>query len=1443
MTYADDVLQEDWLRGRSWDIRLPDGRPARTLDELARALGTTDIQQVAVNLLRLPYGKAAPDDLKVEAVTYLAQLTTIDQQKQAKTAKPTEVKGINIGGWWGVRGFTEAQVVRDQEGRFVDRLGFGGIDAGTLGGIGGSKPPAVNDRVHVPISDGNGGQVDVPHRVAAVADNGDITTGDGQTLPSASVRAGAGRRATTRANARQRTQQTEAIDALLRDLPEPLQGPAQKYADAIVNSANPAQAAQDLMDAIEANPEGSDPIAALINPADIGDAPNATDAPGLLNRPPAAVLEAMKGIKAAGRPTPPATGTLDDPIDVGGDLNAAILHLSEGKHVRLNQPDEVSSMLDILAIMVDEAIANKENDPNGLKSLKNINLCNVTVPGTNLFCTESKGIPRTKMPQLGGKPVPGSLAEEKMNADPKAKAKGEVDITEEFAAALEAAGIKATPKTVLASHLRASQNELGGDKVAGMTRAMRAGKVPEGAIYVTRDGYIIDGHHRWASKVAIDVADGKIGDVEMPVIELDMDIGEALDYANAFASSMGIAQASMQDNPNAAPKVGDMGQPLPTPDAPTPDVTATPDARAAKQAAKQADLEQRFPVGTVASTSVASIGGRSEDVTGTVVGVKRGSVLLKTESHGTLAVEPDKIVTSATPDVPQPTPKPAPPLAQSPMGPGGDGSSSTGTNLDEAQMIAEQEDLLGRMVTTETGFDPLAPGVDLSTPENYTKGRDAMFAAGKAKDYDREAAIKVALVRVSGAGGIDWTKPVPGLRPGPISDGVPGKGVPWGSGYAEGDPRTDPHYDKYVQAVEAKLKEAQLPGGVGSTDQTFDHLKMVGDDPYTLYTAERRAAHKAIVDALMEGYKDVPKQRVAVVLAGPPGSGKTTVIDKDGATFGITDPTKFAVLNPDEMKNELIKAGLLPSEYKTIAGLGDLESAGLLHKESSHLNKLLRARLYDGGYNVILDGTFGDRNPAEEADKVDQLKGLGYIVTGTLVDGTTQQSRINASVRHQVPPAVQGGPFEGRYVPEFISNSQVIEPLPDGSQPLSKLHGLPLRSQSSANFDAIFKNFNGGVVIYNNDQHQADVVHNTIPGAGSEAQMIAEGSHLQALLSYTTDPAEQAAIREQIRAQDTIFTYHFGSLATSFVERGGLIEEKAAGGADRNRGNAEQLRRYWTHGAGAAKIRWGESGDFDRCVTELSPHLGARAKGYCNLRHQDAVGAPPGKGHGPKGKADAATQTKENVNSEFADGIMVALYPDDATAATLTVPGGLPVTDLHVTLAYLGKIDEYEPVDLDDLFNLVQRLAADVKPMTGTVNGVGKFSGTDPEQGDPVYANVDVPGLEDVRGLLAAAINGDGFEVSATHGFTPHMTLRYDKTEAALPKVAVHDVMFDFLSLSIGPDVYDFPLGVPQASGVAAEQADADKDAEAVAAKAPAPEVVEGDGDTLADRALRGEQV
>jgi hypothetical protein len=75
---------------------------------------------------------------------------------------------------------------------------------------------------------------------------------------------------------------------------------------------------------------------------------------------------------------------------------------------------------------------------------------------------------------------------------------------------------------------------------------------------------------------------------------------------------------------------------------------------------------------------------------------------------------------------------------------------------------------------------------------------------------------------------------------------------------------------------------------------------------------------------------------------------------------------------------------------------------------------------------------------------------------------------------------------------------------------------------------------------------------------------------------------------------------------------GPSVPVTAAGGLDRNRGNAEELRRYWTIGRGGLKIRWTTPGDWTRCVRNLRKYMGPRAKGYCALRHKEMNGYWPG---------------------------------------------------------------------------------------------------------------------------------------------------------------------------------------------------------------------------------------
>jgi hypothetical protein len=65
-----------------------------------------------------------------------------------------------------------------------------------------------------------------------------------------------------------------------------------------------------------------------------------------------------------------------------------------------------------------------------------------------------------------------------------------------------------------------------------------------------------------------------------------------------------------------------------------------------------------------------------------------------------------------------------------------------------------------------------------------------------------------------------------------------------------------------------------------------------------------------------------------------------------------------------------------------------------------------------------------------------------------------------------------------------------------------------------------------------------------------------------------------------------------------------------------SRGMPAALQKYWLGGKGAAKIRWGMPKDFNRCVRNLRKYFPKNPEGLCNILHQKALGAPPGKGHG-----------------------------------------------------------------------------------------------------------------------------------------------------------------------------------------------------------------------------------
>lgn len=68
-------------------------------------------------------------------------------------------------------------------------------------------------------------------------------------------------------------------------------------------------------------------------------------------------------------------------------------------------------------------------------------------------------------------------------------------------------------------------------------------------------------------------------------------------------------------------------------------------------------------------------------------------------------------------------------------------------------------------------------------------------------------------------------------------------------------------------------------------------------------------------------------------------------------------------------------------------------------------------------------------------------------------------------------------------------------------------------------------------------------------------------------------------------------------------------------------GGARRLKDYWVRGPGAAKIRWGTDGDFDRCRTQIQQAITRDGRpplakhiidGLCSNLHKEATGKRPG---------------------------------------------------------------------------------------------------------------------------------------------------------------------------------------------------------------------------------------
>ena len=155
-------------------------------------------------------------------------------------------------------------------------------------------------------------------------------------------------------------------------------------------------------------------------------------------------------------------------------------------------------------------------------------------------------------------------------------------------------------------------------------------------------------------------------------------------------------------------------------------------------------------------------------------------------------------------------------------------------------------------------------------------------------------------------------------------------------------------------------------------------------------------------------------------------------------------------------------------------------------------------------------------------------------------------------------------------------------------------------------------------------------------------------------------------------------------------------------------------------------------------------------------------------------------------------GVMIALYPDSVAAAKIAVPEGVSANELHLTLAFFGDEADQPPTIKEDLTRAVQA-AGSIEGLSGQIGGIGYFASGD--NGQPVVALIDAPGLVAYRQKLMGKLKAVGLTPSQEHDFTPHMTLKYSDPGQLLEgaeNVVGTPISFDSVTVSIGRDRTEF---------------------------------------------------
>ena len=207
------------------------------------------------------------------------------------------------------------------------------------------------------------------------------------------------------------------------------------------------------------------------------------------------------------------------------------------------------------------------------------------------------------------------------------------------------------------------------------------------------------------------------------------------------------------------------------------------------------------------------------------------------------------------------------------------------------------------------------------------------------------------------------------------------------------------------------LRDLTGAGGAINAESSYaSHRNPEWFDQETGRPLEGRFQDQAVmIRAFRAESPNVRRDRQAILLAGPPGAGKTTAQDELFESTGTT-AADWRILNADDFKDRVFKQSLAdgsydsrltPPEVSAAEADGEKvwprERAALVHEESSILMKRARDQSMRLGENVIIDGTLSNADAGTKLVK--RLEERGYSVRIALVDGPRAVTEARVAYR------------------------------------------------------------------------------------------------------------------------------------------------------------------------------------------------------------------------------------------------------------------------------------------------------------------------------------------------------------------------------------------------------------------------------------------------------------